>query len=425
MDSPQLTPKSGYCMNVHAGRTFSEVLANLENYSAQVQRLVGDPIGIGLWFSETSAVDALAIGHLEQLRETLIRLSLSPYTLNGFPQGDFHQKIVKHAVYQPTWWDPSRLEYTRKLVRILDAILPEGQSGSISTLPIAWGTPEPSRDQLVTASKNLLFLARELSLLKQSTGRQIVIAIEPEPGCYLTSTNSLHRFYREYLLPACSNESSRASVLEHITMCHDVCHAAVMFEDQAAELNALFNDGIRVGKVQVSSAIAVPWYTMSSEQREIAYTQLKQFAEDRYLHQTTVGGLDAKLSKSGEPVLSRLIEDLPIALNQGVGNAWLPSSSADVQRKPADLQREEWRVHFHIPIFVDKFGELSTTQSEIEKTLKILLPLAGKEQFPTGHFEIETYAWPVLPEGLRSLDLASGIAREIQWFTAKVLDLHH
>ena len=419
MDSPQLTGKSGYCMNVHAGRTFSEVLANLENYSARVQSLVGSSIGIGLWFSETSAVEALEVGNLDRLRSTLARHFLMPFTLNGFPQGDFHQKVVKHAVYHPTWWETSRLEYTRKLVRILDAILPEGQSGSISTLPIGWGSPAPTSEQILTACKNLIFLAQELARLRENTGRYIVIAIEPEPGCYLTSTASFLRFYCDHLLAACSSETMRTIVLDHITICHDVCHAAVMFEDQAFELNSLFNHGIRVGKVQVSSAISIPWAKMSKEQMEIALTQLNQFAEDRYLHQTTFGKNTSTNSLDEAPVFQRMVEDLPIALSRDTSG----SSSIESLTNAGPLA-DEWRVHFHVPIFVERFGELSTTQSEIEKTLDLLAPLAGTARFPTGHFEIETYAWPVLPDGLKATDLASGIAREIEWFTTKALDQH-
>ena len=38
------------------------------------------------------------------------------------------------------------------------------------------------------------------------------------------------------------------------------------------------------------------------------------------------------------------------------------------------------------------------------------------------HFEVETYAWNVLPEEHRSIagDLASGIAEEMRWFTGRV-----
>ena len=32
-----------------------------------------------------------------------------PFTFNGFPYGDFHQSVVKHRVYEPTWADAERL----------------------------------------------------------------------------------------------------------------------------------------------------------------------------------------------------------------------------------------------------------------------------------------------------------------------------
>src|SRR5678815_3063141 len=109
---------TGYCTNVHAGRTLDETRANLERHALAVT-------AFGNWLTERGLV---------------------PYTLNGFPYGDFHQQVVKHRVYEPTWWQPERLHYTMQLAQILDAILPTGLEGSISTLPIAWGAPCPSRE---------------------------------------------------------------------------------------------------------------------------------------------------------------------------------------------------------------------------------------------------------------------------------------
>ena len=34
------------------------------------------------------------------------------------------------------------------------------------------------------------------------------------------------------------------------------------------------------------------------------------------------------------------------------------------------------------------------------------------------HFEVETYAWSVLPESLQVPQIAEGIAREMTWFAA-------
>ncbi len=36
------------------------------------------------------------------------------------------------------------------------------------------------------------------------------------------------------------------------------------------------------------------------------------------------------------------------------------------------------------------------------------------------HFEVETYAWTVLPDELKTTDLAQGIARELLWMQEKL-----
>src|SRR5205814_146559 len=110
-------------------------------------------------------------------------VGLVPYTFNGFPYGDFHKEVVKHDVYLPTWTDPRRLEYTRNLIAIQHALLPLGMAGSISTLPLAWGEPRPTAEQLDAAAANLRQLAEELARLEHKQGRFICLCIEPEPGC--------------------------------------------------------------------------------------------------------------------------------------------------------------------------------------------------------------------------------------------------
>ncbi|MHC4911179.1 MAG: hypothetical protein ACYTF9_15845, partial [Planctomycetota bacterium] len=68
----------------------------------------------------------------------------------------------------------------------------------------------------------------------------------------------------------------------------------------------------------------------------------------------------------------------------------------------------EWRVHFHVPVDIESFGALRTTQGDLEACIALL------RDEPT-QLEIETYAWSVLPEPLQPPSLAEGIAREITW----------
>src|SRR5262249_48957375 len=155
-------------------------------------------------------------------------VGLVPFTLNGFPYGDFHQAVVKHRVYEPTWFEPARLDYTLDLITIHDALLLPGQEGSISTLPIAWGQPAPEHERLSLAAEQLRQIAEPLARLEKDSGRLIYLCLEPEPGCVLQFGRDVVRFYRDHLFPG----SDEALIRRYLRVCHDVCHAAVMFESQ-------------------------------------------------------------------------------------------------------------------------------------------------------------------------------------------------
>jgi glycerol dehydrogenase-like iron-containing ADH family enzyme len=72
---------------------------------------------------------------------------------------------------------------------------------------------------------------------------------------------------------------------------------------------------------------------------------------------------------------------------------------------------EELRAHFHVPIFLEQFGVLHSTQDHILKVIEEL-----KHTPVSGHLEIETYTWDVLPAALKK-DLSESIIREIEWFS--------
>ncbi|MDZ4852515.1 MAG: metabolite traffic protein EboE [Pirellulaceae bacterium] len=402
-----LEKKFAYCTNVHAGPDLASVKENLSNFTVKVRELLvatgtwgaNESLGVGLWLADSAAREVLAGSNLQQLADWLQSHLLLPFTMNGFPQNNFHQPVVKHRVYEPMWWQSDRLDYTKRLIEILDGILPPGDTGSISTLPIGWSKPKPSLDQLRQAARNLKDIAVFLDRLSQNQHRKIVLAIEPEPGCLITDGKSIRNFFEQYLF----DDSQRDIVARHITVCHDICHAAVMREEQENEFASYRRQGIRIGKIQVSSAIHVDWSAMTVEQRVDAFEHLSRFAEDRYLHQTTV--VD---EKGGNFALH---EDLP-ELMESI-------------REPS-LLAGNWRVHFHVPIFYEKAGPLGTTRNEIQKCLQSVDKIAAStgdfssEPWFTGHYEVETYAWSVLPESHRERSLAEDIASELRFLRSIV-----
>jgi hypothetical protein len=219
--------------------------------------------------------------------------------------------------------------------------------------------------------------------LENETGRLIYLCLEPEPGCVFSFTDDVLHYFQWQLF----GREYEEIVQRHIRISQDVCHAAVMFEEQEEVLRKFADAGIQVGKIQVSAALAMDldlFEPPANEARRAAIKQLSQYAEDRYLHQTVVRRDDEDI----------FYEDLPLALE---------AESID--------PRGEWRVHYHVPIYLQEFGRLRATQGQIGECLA-----AAKKHTNCQHFEVETYAWGVLPPELKQPDLAAGIAQELQWF---------
>jgi len=380
----------GYCTNVHAGADFRQMKDNLTTHACAVKRAFSaKPMGLGLWFSARSAREALASARLPAFRDWLDGEGFVPFTLNGFPFGDFHQPTVKHDVYLPMWGDEERTRYTQDLISILDGILPSGMEGSISTLPVAWGNQSDPDKVLRQAASELTCLATGLSQLEETTGRRIVLCLEPEPGCLLDTSQDVIEFFERFLFQQVGNAVVSANQ-RYLQVCHDTCHASVMFEDQVEVFESYAAAGIGVGKVQVSSAIQIDFGRLRVEDRSEALLQLREFAEDRYLHQTG--------RKTGSTFA--LADDLPDLLDL-----------ADVE----SISDEEWRIHFHVPLHLSEFGHLRTTQEDTNQCLEYL-----KDKDLVSHFEVETYAWNVLPAAHRPENLADGIAQELRWTSQRL-----
>ena len=170
-------------------------------------------------------------------------------------------------------------------------------------------------------------------------------------------------------------------VRRHIGICFDACHMAVEFEDPAEAFERVRAAGIRVGKVQLSSALRFTDLDVPGN-----LDALQAFADDTYLHQVV----------QRRAVGLIRFTDLPLAL------------AAAQTESPAP--GDEWRVHFHVPIFLERAGRFHTTQSYLAQVIGLAR---------TGDIcpclEVETYTWDVLPPDLRKDDLCSAIARELSW----------
>ncbi|MGH6921295.1 MAG: metabolite traffic protein EboE, partial [Geminicoccaceae bacterium] len=330
-----------------------------------------------------------------QLRDLLRAHELYVFTINGFPYGPFHGVRVKEEVYQPDWQHEERLVYTDLLTDLLADLLPDepGLEGSVSTVP---GTFKPLSEAPGVAERIALNMVRHVAhlvRLQARTGRVIALALEPEPYCFLETIEETVRFFEQHLfadaaitrltgLCGLSRSDAEQALHRHIGVCYDVCHAAVEYEDPKGGLEQLRAAGIRVPKLQLSAALRI------AEVDAAAARRLRSFDEPVYLHQVVE-------RRHGR--LTRYL-DLPqafAALAHGGG---------------ADNDPREWRVHFHVPIFLDEIEHFSTTQDFLREILAI-----HRENPVSAHLEVETYTWDVLPEHDRKDDVATAIARELAW----------
>ena len=247
-----------YCTNVVAGRTLEETCTNVERTFGDVRSLVSprELLPIGLWLSARAAHQlAESAEGAPALRDRLAASGLAVVALNAFPYHDFHAASVKAQVYEPHWADTRRALYTAQLAELLPELVQPGtRTASISTVPLGWRTRfslEGCGASVGVASALLEQMVRTLARIEDRTGVRVTLDLEPEPGCMLDRAADVTGFFEHVLHPRRGEPDPR----RYLGVCHDACHAAVMFEEQRAVLNVYRNAGIGVHRVQVSSAL--------------------------------------------------------------------------------------------------------------------------------------------------------------------------
>ena len=377
-----------YCLNIHPAESWAAVRAALLGPTRAIKaRVCADaPFAVGLRFSAETVRDLAEPAARADLVRILAEEDYRAVTVNGFPYGPFHDTRVKQDVYRPDWRSAERLAYTNALADLMAAIATEGETVSLSTVPGAFRPRGVGAEAEIAA--NYLRAAAHCARLRERSGVEVAIAIEPEPCCLLETIAESVAFFEAHLfcdravgvmadLAGLSRGEAAAALPRHLGLCYDVCHAAVEFEDPAASLAALAAAGVPIHKLQLSSALRIARVDAH------ARAALAAFDEPTYLHQV-VARRGADLAR---------VSDLPEALGRG-----------------AAADGEEWRVHFHLPIFVRELPEFDTTQDFLAQVLAL-----HRAAPVSPHLEVETYTWGVLPEALTGAGLEAAVARELDW----------
>ncbi|MDD4098501.1 MAG: metabolite traffic protein EboE [Lentisphaeria bacterium] len=369
-----------HCMNVFPGTTPQAKLSALFGCLTEVrQRLTGDDgraFPVGLWLDAATAnalhQDAAAAA---AWTARLHGAGFRAVTANAFPYGRFHDAAVKTGVYHPDWTCPERRDYTIAVADLLADMLPEGQVGSISTLPAGYRRDFPA-DGETPMLGHILAVARHLAQIRARTGKTIRLGFEMEPDCLWEDPAEFADFFARRLR---GHENA-----EFVGVCYDTCHQELLARRPGEGLQVLLEAGIPIVKIQLSAAIQAP---APSARRFL----VQNFQDTVYLHQTRA------------------------LAHHRIVQAWNDLPPADCPDH--ELARgDEWRCHFHVPVFLEHLpGGLQVAKAEL---LAVLAAIRKSPAIcPT--LEIETYSYNVLPDFLKSTSLADCLVREAQFILAE------
>lgn len=376
-----------YCTNIHPAETWEktrEVLAtHVLGVSTKLREkgLLGENerFAIGLRLSAVAAQELLEGDQLADFRAWLEETNTYVFTINGFPYGSFHGTRVKERVFQPDWSDRARLEYTKNLFRILSVVADPSTGASVSTLPGSHKTFTRDEEAILD---HLIELADWLEDLAKETGHDFHLGLEPEPLGHFENTEETLAFFERLHAKAANSESIR----RRIGLNYDACHLALEYDAAAASLDALLAAGIRISKIHLSSALAL------DPNDATALAAIRSFDEPIYFHQALLKHEDGSIHRYPD----------------------LPDFFAAVESGELDLTPfKELRVHFHIPLDAEPAAPLRSTSDQIQEILR------WKKDHPNAcsHYEIETYTWGVLPEGMQR-DVEDQLASEYEWVLA-------
>lgn len=388
-----------YSTLVHPGDTWDQMWASLQKFVPKVKARLSpnDPFGVCLRLSARSAATLNGDQKLvNELKSYLADLGLYLYTANAFPYGSFKGQRVKEQVYEPDWRSEERTLYTKQVANVLAAVAADGIEPSIQTPPLGFKPNVTGPDVVASFTDHVLDVTGHLVRLYNETGKVVTLAIEPEPYCFLETTDEVIEYFDTQLytgpsalklqkLTGLPISEAIAALRRHVGIVYDVCHQAVEHENISDSLQRLLDANIPIMKFQLAAAIHVPIVTQQ------AVDALRKYADTIYLTQT-------------------------IEKQHGRVTRYLNLEDAFAAWEKDPDPNKEWRIHIHVPVFLDDLGPFRTTRFAIEDALKFFQknPLSR-------HLEIETYTWDVLPASLKTGDIVDYVTRELEWVKGQLV----
>ena len=388
-----------YSTLVHQTDNWEQLWKSVNTYLPAVKARVAphEKFGVCLRTSAPSAeLLSAEPSKVADLKKFFADNDLYLYTANAFVYGVFKKQVIKEDVYEPDWATPERREYTKKVANLLAELAPEGINPSIQSAPLGF-KPKVTGDDVVEAyTSNVIDVVAHLVELKKKTGKTVTLGLEPEPRCYLETTDETITYFKNRLFSGETakrlakktglNEADAAQAMrDYMGVVFDIGHQSVGYEDIPASLQKLVDNGVQIVKLQEAASMYIPDVSQKT------VDALQTFAKTIYLSQTCQ-------KKDGTMTWFLNLED----------------AFEDWYKNPGP---REWRTHFHVPVFLnDLGGAFGTTRFALEQALAF-----HKKTPLSPHLEIETYTWDVLPDHLKTGDIVEYVTRELDWVKGQLV----
>lgn len=380
----------------HAGvikpvTSFADIQATMRDFLAPINRAINaeSPVDVSVRLSQAALGDPEFSG--EKLRSLLDEYGLALAGISAVSIGGG----TKEHVHHPDWRTEERLGFMFPALNLAAEFATPAREVGVTTNALSYrhwlDIDMPGNWAALTL--NVIRAVQHLVGIRQRTGITIHIDLEVEPGSVLRDSADILRFYTQWLLPRGSamlsdrmdeiGGTATEAILRHVRLALDTAHAGVVWDDAGASLDAFEQYGIRIGRLQVSSALEVQIPAEPDARQEMA-EHLATFVSPTLLQQVVA---------HRDGALVQRFEDLPDAIaviNESVS--------------------ERWRIHTHAPLLADRYGIFASTREDTASWIREI----ARRGLDVGMIELRSANWDVVPHDDRG-PMEAMIMREVEW----------
>ena len=277
-----------YSTLVHPADDWEQLWNSLITYLPKVKARIAGNKSFGVCIrlaAQTAETLANSPAEREKLKKFLGDNDMYIYTANAFVYGHFKDELVKEQVYEPDWRAEERTQYTINVANMLADVCPAGIAPSIQSAPLGFKPRVTGNDVIASLHRPRAARRRASHRTRESkTGRTVQLALEPEPFCFLETTDETVAYFRNHLYSGAAVEKlaklahvpiseANAALRRHVGIVYDICHQAVEYENISESLQKLVDGGVPIFKFQEAAALHIPEVTQTGRRYAQALRQ--------------------------------------------------------------------------------------------------------------------------------------------------------